>query len=103
MSKADDFITMLCRDFDFTHGDMASKESIVVRLLALADLRIVQTHNQSGPHSEHDQYVISRARYAADKPYDQDTCARYPWAAAARITYLEGILDAIKPKQDAAN
>lgn len=40
-------------------------------------------------NNEHDPDVKMRAKSAADKPYDQATCLRYPWAAAARITFLE--------------
>lgn len=44
--------------------------------------------NPDGP-SEHDHDVINRAKNNADAPYDQATCATYPWAAAARIRFLE--------------
>lgn len=98
MSKVDDFLTMLCADFDFSHGGMDGKRDKVVRLLKLADLEIVET--KFGSHSEHDQYIIARARGAADAPYDQRTCGRYPWAAAARISYLEGVVAALRsPEQ----
>ena len=40
-------------------------------------------------NSEYDPDVIHRAALNADAPYDQRTCERYPWAAAARIRYLE--------------
>ncbi len=43
-------------------------------------------------HNEYGADVISRARNAADAPYNQATCERYPWAAAARIRYLESVL-----------
>lgn len=39
--------------------------------------------------SENDPNVVNRAKHAADKPYDRRTCRVYPWAAAARITFLE--------------
>ncbi len=38
---------------------------------------------------ENDPDVIWRAENNADAPYDSSTCARYPWAAAARIKILE--------------
>lgn len=94
MSKVDDFLTMLCRDFDFTHGGMDGKRDIVERLLKLADLRIAPI--EDGEHSEHDQTVVARAQHGADAPYDQDTCRRYPWAAAARIRFLEGVVAAVR-------
>lgn len=49
-------------------------------------------------YDEYDVYIMQRARNGADAPYDQDTCRCYPWAAAARISYLEGVLAVIKPK-----
>jgi hypothetical protein len=44
------------------------------------------------PQHEFDHDVVSRAADGADAPYNQDTCRRYPWAAAARITYLEDVV-----------
>ena len=40
-------------------------------------------------HCEFDHDVIHRAAHNAAAPYDQRTCKNYPWAAAARIRYLE--------------
>lgn len=37
--------------------------------------------------TDHD--VRQRAMHNADAPYDQRTCTNYPWAAAARIEWLE--------------
>lgn len=37
--------------------------------------------------TDHD--VRQRAMHNADAPYDQRTCEHYPWAAAARIEWLE--------------
>ena len=90
MTKVDDFLTILCRDFDFSYGGMDNKRSIVERLLKIADLQIVPIEDTG--HSEHDPGVVARAQNAADKPYDQATCARYPWAAAARIRHLEAVI-----------
>lgn len=42
-------------------------------------------------NNEFDPDVIARAAFNADKPYDQSTCERYPWAAAARIRFLEAM------------
>ena len=47
-------------------------------------------------HHENDAYIMARARNNADAPYDQETCRKYPWAAAARIAFLEGVVAAIK-------
>ena len=41
---------------------------------------------------EFDPDVIHRASCNADAPYTQKTCKTYPWAAAARIRYLENKL-----------
>lgn len=68
---------------DLTEGHRIVKEAIRA-----------QSNEDSG-HHENDQYVIARAQNAADAPYDQDTCRRYPWAAAARIKYLEGVVAAV--------
>ena len=43
-----------------------------------------------------DPYVYQRAVNNADRPYDADTCKRYPHAAAARILFLEAKLARIK-------
>lgn len=96
MSKIEDFFRTLCRDFDFSHGGIDDKRAVIERLLRLADLTIVPIIDSG--HSEHDQHVIARAQAAADAPYSQDTCRRYPWAAAARIKYLEGVVAAIAAK-----
>lgn len=45
--------------------------------------------NWSGPNSASHPDVINRAKHNADAPYDERTCRLYPWAAAARITFLQ--------------
>lgn len=52
-------------------------------------------------HSQHHPDVINRAKYAADQPYDQRTCRIYPWAAAARITFLEAELKRMEERSKA--
>lgn len=99
MSKVDDFLDVLCSEYEFTHGSHEHKRAKIEQLLKLANLIIVRAPPDGpGLHSEHDQYVVSRARLNADRPYDQGTCERYPWAAAARITYLEGVIEALRPE-----
>lgn len=43
-----------------------------------------------------DPYVRTRASFNADAPYDEDTCRRYPHAAAARIAFLEDQVKTLK-------
>ncbi len=49
-------------------------------------------HGYNDLRNEYGADVIMRARNAADAPYNRATCERYPWAAAARIRYLESVL-----------
>jgi hypothetical protein len=50
---------------------------------------------------EFDPNVINRAACNADAPYTQKTCKTYPWAAAARIRYLEHKLKGFEDRGEA--
>lgn len=71
-----------------------SPTGLVDRLAALGVLKLkdpmIAPAGCFGSHGrEFDPDVIHRAKCNADAPYDQETCVRYPWAAAARIRHLE--------------
>ena len=68
-----------------------------VNFVVQEDPQATAAVNQS--FSEHDPDVKNRAKHGADAPYDQRTCAIYPWAAAARITFLEQEVYRLKTRE----
>jgi hypothetical protein len=60
------------------------------------DLEVIDLWTTRVDSREFDPDVLHRAACNADSPYTQKTCQTYPWAAAARIRYLEHKLQGIE-------